>query len=224
MTSRRSILIADPDVEEVRELKTALGESYEVFVARDGSKALELSILKYPDLILFCRRCPLISAPQFLKILRSNPRTEKIPLIILSEEPMPATSTAGLLEGILIKPLNVDEVRARVDGVMRRLDAAHRVVSEEGAVSGSLDQISMADLLQIFTMNRRTGCLMLSDGPATASAEIFLHDGRLDDAVTGAVRGEKALFRLVGWGRGRFSSSPIAVPRRRACPARPIAC
>ena len=86
----RKILIADPDIETVRALRGALKADYEVIAVRDGSKALEQSVLRYPDLILFYRHCPLIGATQFLRILRANPRTEEVPLIILANERLAA--------------------------------------------------------------------------------------------------------------------------------------
>ncbi len=203
---KRTILIADPDVEVARSLKTALQDQYEILVARDGSKALETSVLRYPDLILFYRNCPLIGATQFLRILRTNPRTEDIPLIVLSDEAVTAGSMPGFLEGILVKPLNLDEVRAHVAQVFRRSDAVREVGHEAGTVSGSLEQISMADLLQVFSMNRRTGVLQLQG--AGTSAEIFVNEGRIDEAVCGLTRGEKALYRIIGLREGRFSFMP----------------
>lgn len=208
MTRRRTILIADPDLEVARSLKRGLGEHFDILAARDGSKALELSVLRYPDLILFYRACPLIGATQFLRILRTNPRTEEIPLIILSDEPSAVSSVPGFLEGVLVKPLNIDEVRAHVANVLRRVDAVKEVGQEEGAVSGGLEQISMVDLLQVFAMNRRTGVLQLSGGPERRNAEVYVNEGRIEEAVVGSARGEKALYRLLGWRQGRFSFTP----------------
>ncbi|MBI5508364.1 MAG: DUF4388 domain-containing protein [Deltaproteobacteria bacterium] len=213
MATKRTLLIADPDLETLRVLKKGLQDDYEVQVVRDGSKALEASILKYPDLILFYRRCPLIGATQFARILRTNPRTEEIPLIILSDEPVaPEGAHLSYLQGVLVKPLNLDEVKARLAAVFRKVETAKAVGTETGAVSGSLDQISMADLLQIFSLNRRSGCLQLSGGPDGVDAEVYLHEGRLEEATVGVARGEKALFRLLSWSGGRFAF----VPSRRA--------
>ncbi len=209
MARQRIILIADPDVRTVRALKSALRDEYEILVAKDGSKALELSVLKYPNLILFHRRCPLIGAAQFLKILRTNPRTEEIPLIVLADEPM-AAGAPGYLEGVLVKPLNLDEVRTRIAEVFRKVDTAKEMSDEAGSVAGSLDQISMADLLQIFSVNRRSGALQVTVNEQ--DAEVFLHDGRIEDARVGEVRGEKALYRLLTWSGGRF----VFAPGRRA--------
>jgi len=213
MATKRTILIADPDVELLRALKKELAESYDVIVARDGSKALELSILKHPDLILFYRRCPLIGATQFARILRTNPRTEEIPLIVLADEQV-ANEAAHLsyLQGALVKPLNVDELKAHLAALFRKVDTAKQVGGEAGAVSGSLEQISMADLLQIFSLNRRSGSLQLGGGPEDQTAEVFLHEGRIEEATVGPARGEKALYRLLSWAGGRFSF----IPDRRA--------
>ena len=70
------------------------------------------------------------------------------PKIMLLDEP-----SLGL-SPLLVKPLNLDEVRSHIAGVFRKVDTAKQVVEEKGAVSGSLDQVSMADLLQIFSVNR----------------------------------------------------------------------
>lgn len=204
MAVKRTLLLADPDLGVLRSLKNALEDEYDVVIARDGSKALELSVLRYPDLILFDRRCPLIGATQFMRILRTNPRTEEIPLTILSDRPLAQGVATGLMQGVLIKPLNLDEVRSHIAGVLHRVDTVKQVGEEGGAVSGSLEQVSMLDLLQLFSLNRRSGVLQLSQ-TGKGSAEIFVHDGRIEEALTGHCRGEKALYRILRWEKGRFT-------------------
>jgi CheY-like chemotaxis protein len=217
MPDKKSILIADPDSATLRTLRDGLREDFELILCKDGSRALEQAVLKYPDLIMFARNCPLISAAQFLRILRANPRTEEIPLIILSDAPMSTESVArSFLQGVLVKPLNLDEVRAHLAVVLRKVETARHVGGEHGTVSGSLDQISMVDLLQVFSINRRSGCLQLRGGPDGAEAAVFLHDGRIEDATVGAARAEKALYRLLTWTGGGFSF----VPGQRAPAAR----
>lgn len=208
MAEQRKILIADSDRETVKALKVGLRDSFHVVAARDGSRALELAITEYPDLIMFYRHCPLIGAKQFLRILRTNPRTETIPLIILSDDPMTGATLPGYLEGVLVKPLNLDEVRGRLRSVFQRVDAAREVGQERGEVQGSIAQISMVDLLQVFAMNRRSGCIRLHGGPDRESAEVFVAEGRIEDARVGLARGEKALYRLLAWTDGTFSFVP----------------
>ncbi len=201
------VLIAEPDTEVVRSLKQGFSEDFDVVAAKDGSKALELSILKSPSLILFDRSCPLIGATQFVRILRANPRTEEIPIILMSDVPLAAGTIPGFLQGVLVKPLNLDEVRAHIAAVLRKVDDVKTVSDKDGAVSGSLEQISMPDLLQIFSLNRRSGSLQLTS-PQRESAEVFLHEGRIEEAMIGSAKGEKALYRLLTWRAGRFAFMP----------------
>ena len=50
----RKVLLADPDVGAIRALTKALrARGYQVQHAPDGSKALEVSVLRHPDVILF---------------------------------------------------------------------------------------------------------------------------------------------------------------------------
>lgn len=200
--ARRVVLIADPDLKTVEGLKATL-KDYELLTATDGSKALELSVLRSPDLILFYRRCPLIAAAQFLRILRSNPHTEKTPLVVLSDEPLTADVPSGFFDGALVKPLNLSEVRSYVARIFERLETAKKF--SEKAVRGSFDQISIADLLQIFALNRRSGRLSIQGSASEQTAELFIHQGRVEDAIAGAARGAKALYRVLRWTEGTFS-------------------
>lgn len=211
MANDHTLLIADADTEVLGQLKDALANDYDVVAAKDGSRALELSILKHPSLILFDKDCPLIGAGQFVRIIRSNPRTENVPLIVLSDKPLATPSSAGVLQGVLVKPLNLDEVRAHVASVLRKVETVNQAEQSE-AVTGSLEQISMVDLLQIFSVNRRTGSLQLTSADGQRTAEVFLHDGRIEEAMTGNCRSQKALYRLLSWEGGRFTF----VPGRRA--------
>src|SRR5512138_574432 len=78
----RKILNADPGT--VRALGPALRQrGYQVHAARDGARALQVAILRFPDLVLFDERCPLLDARTFARIIRTNPRTERIPVVVL---------------------------------------------------------------------------------------------------------------------------------------------
>src|SRR5688572_18883456 len=83
MAQPRKILIADPDIEAVRALSRSLREKgHQVHYAPDGSRALELAVLRHPDLVLFDEECTLLDAKTFGQILRTNPRTEDIPVVL----------------------------------------------------------------------------------------------------------------------------------------------
>lgn len=203
--SQRRILLADPDVTSARALTKALrARGYTVQYAPDGSKALELSVLRKPDVIIFDEHCRLIEARNFVQILTSNPRTEDIPVLITASTD--AFEKTPLREGVLRKPFNVDEMLSRVDHLCRRADAAKELKGDAREIQGALTQLPLADLLQILAMNRRTGRLLLSHG--TTRGEVQLNDGRPVNARTGEVEGDKALFRLMAFKEGAFSFSP----------------
>jgi CheY-like chemotaxis protein len=199
------ILIADPEREVLRDLGNALhDQGYDVRAAIDGSKALEKAILVNPDLVLFDEDCPLIPAKKFIQILRSNPKTEQIPVIVMSQGDRSAVS--GYREAVIFKPFNIDEVQSLVSSTLQKMATAQEVRELDREIEGSLNQISLVDLLQIFTLNRKTGLLELTLGDL--EGQIFVHDGNVVHGSTGKHRGEKALFRLLEWKEGTFAFVP----------------
>jgi DNA-binding response OmpR family regulator len=203
MAQARKILIADPDPSTARALAPALRQrGYQVQGARDGSRALQVAILRFPDLVLFDERTPLIDARTFTRILRTNPRTEHIPVVVTGESVDPDKVRMGIF---LRKPFNQDEVLARIEQIFRKAEAA-RAVSAEKEIEGNLAQIPLVDLLQILSVNRRTGRLRVER--EDEKAEIALVEGRVVDAQAGPVTGEKALYRLLSRREGQFAFVP----------------
>jgi len=204
MPPARKILFADPDPATVRLLAPALRRlGYQVHSARDGSRALQVAILRFPDLVIFDERCPLLDARTFVRILRTNPRTERIPVILTGEEQDLDRARLGTY---LRKPFHQDEVLARIEQVLRRVEAARAVSGESREIEGNLAQIPLVDLLQILSVNRKTGRLTVErEGER---AVIALREGRVLDATLGGAVGEKALFRLLTRREGQFAFVP----------------
>src|SRR5512145_1927805 len=200
----RKILVADPDPTTARALAPALRQrGYQVHAARDGSRALQVAILRFPDLILFDEQCQLLDARTFVRILRTNPRTDRIPVVLTGEA---VDVDRARLGSYLKKPFNLDEVLARIEQVFRRADASRAVSTDNREIEGNLAQIPLVDLLQILSVNRKTGRLTVErEGER---AVISLRDGRVLDAGLGAVSGEKALFRLLTRREGQFAFVP----------------
>jgi DNA-binding response OmpR family regulator len=203
MASARRILIADPDAEAARSLSQVLRhQGYQVHYAPDGSRALEVAVLRHPDVVLFDDDCRFVDARTFQQILRTNPRTEHLPVLMITRglEPDRVRSTR---DGYLRKPFNFDEVLSRLDQIIRRADAARQMKGQGHDFQGTLDRLHLTDLLQILAMNRRSGQLALRR--VTQTGEIVVRKGELVGAQAGPVSGEKALFRLLTWTEGSFS-------------------
>lgn len=206
----RKILIADPDAESARVLSRALRErGYQLHAAPDGARALEIAVLRHPDLILFDETSRLLEARTFIQILRTNPRTEDIPVIVTGQG-HDLERLRGYRDGYLRKPFNMDEVLSRIEQIFRRNEAARQLKGEASEIEGSLKQMGIADLLQILASNRRTGRVELAN--VNLRGEILLGEGRPVNARIGTVEGEKALFRLLAWREGSFAFTPMPTP------------
>lgn len=202
----RKILVVDPDPAIARSLAPALRQrGFQVHAARDGSRALQIAILRFPDVILFDERAPLLDARTFVRILRTNPRTERIPVVLTGDSSDPDRARLGTY---LKKPFNQDEVLARIEGIFRRAEAAKAVSGESREIEGNLAQIPLVDLLQILAVNRKTGRLTVER--EDERAEIVLAEGRVVDASMGPVVAEKALWRLLTRREGQFAFVPGA--------------
>jgi hypothetical protein len=119
------------------------------------------------------------------------------------------------------KPFSKEELVARVETVLRR---ARRSVSDSAAgpneaageadtrgaaqpegLSGHTDLIAMSDLLQMLSMNGRSGTLHLW---GESVARVYFGSGRILNAETQSLTGEKALFRIMAWPSARFEFEP----------------
>jgi CheY-like chemotaxis protein len=204
MTAVRKVLIADPDLASARALSKDLRKrGYQVHYAADGARALELAVLRHPDVVLFDQACPFIEPGVFAQILKTNPRTEGIPVILTAANP-----GATAAEPWLHKPLELGEVLARIEEILSRPGAESAGEAQE--LEGSFGQLPLPDLLQMLKLNRRSGRLEVSRG--TEQGAVVVAEGRPVDASVGTVSGEKALFRLLTWKEGNFGFVPGAPP------------
>jgi len=73
----------DPSVAQMYKLKLEL-DGYQVEVAPDGVKALEMARAILPDIIFLDIRLPKLDGLEVLERLRSDPATEPLPVVILS--------------------------------------------------------------------------------------------------------------------------------------------
>lgn len=112
------ILIVDDEKTNIDILVHLLYEHYEIIVATDGVEALDLVWEKSPDLILLDIMMPFMDGYEVLKNLKENPKTEAIPVILLSALREVENKAKGFKLGAVdyvTKPFNEEEVRVRVN-------------------------------------------------------------------------------------------------------------
>ena len=114
---RPEVLVVD-DNADLREYLTRLLESdYAVRTAADGAEALEQLAERLPDLVLTDVMMPNLDGFRLLERLREDPRTQRLPVIVLSARAGEEATIEGLDAGAddyLVKPFSGPELLARV--------------------------------------------------------------------------------------------------------------
>ncbi|NQS89825.1 response regulator transcription factor [Patescibacteria group bacterium] len=122
MTSR--ILIVDDEKDIVQLAKDALKqEGFKVTAVYNGEDALLEIKRSLPDLVILDRVLPGIDGLTICQKIRSNSRTENLPIIMLTVLDKEVDKLVGLGMGAddyITKPFSVRELTARVKAVLRR--------------------------------------------------------------------------------------------------------
>ncbi len=209
---RKNILFAVNDISEYRSLKERLNQrGFTVIESKSGSDALEKMVLERPSIILMEGELSIIEGFKLFEILKTNPRTRELPVIFIHRERVDLPYFNMELDLYILKPFHEDEIIRKIELIFLSKES---MLYEKGEVEGSLAHISLADLLQILSMNRRDGIITLSD--EERRGEIYLVKGNIINATIGGLEGEKALFRLLHWKKGkfRFTSGSVVSPVR----------
>ena len=212
------VLIADGDQKRALRIAEACRASgLENRVTSHGAAALEVALAELPAVLVAQLDLPLIDGVKLAAILRANPRTQPTRLLFVSER-AEAAARKDLPARLIAAPVDPDEVVRVVRGLLGESEpappSAPKALAGDGIVEGDLAQISLGDLLQLFHVSRETGRFELGkelEGGRKASGEIVLRGGDVIAASVELALGEKALYRLLAWDRGRFTFRPGAV-------------
>ena len=111
-----SILVVEDDPAIGNMLRTTLQfEGYEAAVARNGAEGIEVALRELPELILLDLMLPDIDGMQVLKRLRDEPKSEHIPVIVVSARHDISSKVKALdlhADDYLTKPWNTEELMA----------------------------------------------------------------------------------------------------------------
>lgn len=204
------VLIADADGDRGQRIASACSElGLVVRVVTHGAAALETALAEPPAVMIVQLGLPLIAGEQLGEILLANPRTGEVALVFLADTT--AQSAVQGLNGQVFPPRSpATEVARLAQRLVERLGPAS--IATPGSpgsdgVEGELSQLPLADLVQLFHVSQKSGSVELSRKTADGAVEtgtVVLRDGDLIHATTGSAVGEKALYRLLEWDRGRF--------------------
>jgi len=116
-------------------------EGYEVISARDGEKGLRIIKREQPDLVLLDLMLPGLDGLEVCRLLKSDPVTDSIPIIMVTAKGEESDVVLGLgigADDYVTKPFSPKELVARVRAVLRRTRRVESLVSSERIVRGGV--------------------------------------------------------------------------------------
>lgn len=126
------ILIVEDERDIVDLLRYNLQEAgFETDYVRNGADALHSAIEQSPDLILLDLMLPEVDGLIVCRLLKNDPRTKNIPIVMVTAKTEERDRIAGLELGVddyITKPFSPKEVVLRVSAVLRRIQAGKQVV------------------------------------------------------------------------------------------------
>ena len=202
------ILIADADAKNLQILKDNLEASgFLVSAVTNGKDAWEEILRTSPKLIISETNLPGLSGYQLLERINSDLKTSSIPLIFLTKQREVQQRIKGFEMGAkdyLVKPLHVKEVIAHIRMVVRRIEQRKiDQIEKYNKFSGKLDQLALADLIESFGIERKTGILTVNNGKRTG--QIFFREGSVVNASLEDFKTEQAVYQMFPWQTGYFN-------------------
>jgi len=143
IADKNILLLVDDDPENIEIVNSILGDKYEMRVAKNGVKALELANMEpTPRLILLDVIMPHMDGYEACKRLKADPKTRDIPVIFLTGKTDVADETRGFEVGAvdyIHKPFSPPIVTARVRTQLMLRDAHETVARQLQTLNSELD-------------------------------------------------------------------------------------
>jgi CheY-like chemotaxis protein len=212
-TKRKRILFVDDDAvfsAMLRELFTGLSQgTWEIFTAENHAQALLELQRQRMDVVVLDIGMPVLDGLQFLSLLRRRDPDQTIVMLTgqISDEYRKRSLEQGAAL-FLKKPVGEDEFAA----TFAALDLLADAKPEEG-FQGMMQRVGLHEVLQFECLGRRSSVLEIFTGKVRG--RIFISDGAIIHAESGALQGEVALYSLLALRGGEFNLLAFTEPSRR---------
>jgi DNA-binding response OmpR family regulator len=217
------ILLVDGDRWAQRVVMSALGDrDYRIDTASDGIIGLARALRDPPNLVISDVRMPGMSGWRLVRRMRAYRQLAGTAYIFLSTMACPESRRHSLRLGAddyLIKPCHPRELALRVANVLRRgrTPARGREPERGRGFRGAIEDISLASVLVLLEMERKTGLLIVHHAARGRRCRVFLRDGRIVSAVLDGddgVRHAELLYDVLHWSAGVFEFKALPVEMR----------
>lgn len=116
--NKKHILLVDDSGTMLRTVKGWLEGKYRISMANSATSAISFLASNKPDLILLDYEMPICSGPQMLEMIRSEMKTESIPVIFLTSKGDKESVSKVLSlrpQGYLLKTMSADDIVSAID-------------------------------------------------------------------------------------------------------------
>jgi len=132
-TTKKRLLAVEDDARLLEAIAVCLEqEGYQVMTARNGNEAFVRIAETIPDLIVSDIMMPRGDGFSLVKNLRSNPRTDLIPVVFLTAKDGRNNRLNGIRAGVdayLTKPFEPEELVATIENILTRVSRTHQRVA-----------------------------------------------------------------------------------------------
>lgn len=150
--AKSRLLVVEDDIDISNMLKAYFsGLEFDVDVAHRGAEALEKTRQDLPDLIVLDILLPDINGYEVCRSLRKSTRTGRIPVIFLTQKDERGDRLQGLELGAddyITKPFDIEELRLRVIGAIRRAERENLTDPRSGLPAGRLIEEQLRRILR----------------------------------------------------------------------------
>ena len=198
------ILVVDDDPLSLDLIHWTFKEAgHEAFPFQDSREVMPFARKTFVDAIILDIVMPDLSGWDLLDMLRKNPKTKALPILMLSGLTDAPSRIRGIRAGAndyLVKPFEPEELLARAEGLIIR---HNRDIS---GLQGNLETYSTSEALHNLEHNRKTGYLEITQGDL--HAEIWIKDGNILRAKIGALEQVEAVSAMLEMRQGVFRFHP----------------
>jgi len=182
------LLVVDDDPFIARLLEIELAAAgYAVRVANDGQQALDMVRRDPPDLVITDVMMPHVDGFELTRLLRHDPSTQGVSVIILTARGLSADKLEGFAIGAddyIVKPFDTPELLARVRGVLRRT----REMRDESPLTGLPGSVRVQEEIETRIQGGREFALLYVDLDSFSAYNDRYGFERGDDVIRGVGR------------------------------------
>lgn len=144
MSKSYKILVADDSdiyLTMIRQIFKDISDDFELITVQDGKSACEIAMKELPDLILFDIIMPEINGIEATKLIRENPSTADIPIIVFSAtESLKSAYEVGA-DDFILKPFNQYELLIKVRSALNLVSKLNEIKEQKAKLEEQHEEV-----------------------------------------------------------------------------------